>query len=417
VSSSSNKLALVRPDRRERRRERKTDMPTGFCSLCGGPQVLCGGTNAARTACTGGAASLDDVRWLTAIRATYVGLLLTGSVATAWGGTLLRLARLVVGDTRPSTGLLQVAAQHAPLGRSVDNELTASLAMGYAGSEDLVQLDGLRSHVGRVWRAQGLAPWVSELYVVAYTAARTTPLAPQPIPLFAVRCARCWQKVAHKVPRERPPLIVAADRFDLAIRCPGCKEIPGHPLPVGLSLPHPVGRCVARQGHLPGEAEAHVTCDTHDDLPVDVIEGVCEVGREVMAEALTRAVSMTEGKSLRDSDLLDAVVRAQELARRRRTDAALTEVGRRMEGFVQALDAGAVDFGDVEHLEGAVRGALGLPDPAEEGAAGGFDLRKVATTVAVTVFEGLGLKGVLEKLGASSGPERPQPRARRKGER
>jgi hypothetical protein len=417
VSSPSNKLALATPDRRERRGERKADTPTGFCSLCGGPQVLCGGTSAARTACTGGAGSLDDVRWLTAIRATYVGLLLTGSVATAWGGTLLRLARLVVGDTRPSTGLLQVAAEHAPLGRSVDNELTASLAMGYAGSEDLVQLDGLRSHVGRVWRARGLAPWVSELYVVAYTAARTTPLAPQPIPLFAVRCAQCWQKAAHRAPRKRPPLIVAADRFDLAIRCPGCKEIPGHPLPVGVSLPHPVGRCVARQGHLPGEAEAHVTCDTHDDLPVDVIEGVCEVGRGVMAQALVQAVAMTEGKSPRDSDLLDAVVRAQELAQRRRTDAAFTEVDRRMEGFVQGIEGGAVGFGDIEHLEGTLRDALGLPDPAEEGASGGFDLRKVATTVAETVFEGLGLKGFLERLGASPGPDRPQPRARRKGER
>ena len=51
---------------------------------------------------------------------------------------------------RPSPGLLQVAAQHAPLGRSVDNELTASLAP--SGDPNLEHLSILLRWQGSRWR-------------------------------------------------------------------------------------------------------------------------------------------------------------------------------------------------------------------------------------------------------------------------
>ena len=67
------------------------------CTLCGGPARLCGGARR----CTGFFGAPRTLRWLTALRATYAGLVLTRTVAALWGGTLLRFGRLLAAGVAP----------------------------------------------------------------------------------------------------------------------------------------------------------------------------------------------------------------------------------------------------------------------------------------------------------------------------
>src|SRR5262249_42264559 len=72
--------------------------PPSACTLCGGPARLCGGVRR----CTYLPGSPRELRWLTAIRAVYVGLVLTRTPAALWGGALLRFGRrLTTSDGAP----------------------------------------------------------------------------------------------------------------------------------------------------------------------------------------------------------------------------------------------------------------------------------------------------------------------------
>ena len=72
-----------------------SDAPPLLCGTCGGPPQLCGGMSGE---CIGGTDSPRSLRWLTAFRAVYAGLVLITTPGALWGGALLRLGRqLAVG--------------------------------------------------------------------------------------------------------------------------------------------------------------------------------------------------------------------------------------------------------------------------------------------------------------------------------
>src|SRR5580704_15098956 len=102
------------------------------CTLSGGPPRLRGSLNR----CSGGGSTLLELRWLTAIRTVYGCLLLTGTPAAVWGGSLLRMGRLVTRGTTPPAGIADVAAEHVPVGAD-SGALAASFAVAYLEHEDL----------------------------------------------------------------------------------------------------------------------------------------------------------------------------------------------------------------------------------------------------------------------------------------
>ena len=316
------------------------------CSLCGGPPRLCGGF----LRCSGGVSTPDDLRWLTGIRATYAGLLLTPTPAALWGGCLLRMGRLVVAGTVPPAGLVDLAAEHAPLGALAESALAATLAAGYLHQDDHDQLWRLREIVDAGFLERGLSPWLADLWI-GVAAALQTPLEPKAYPLFAVQCEACWgtdDKPGDKA-RPRPALYHHVDTYDLAIRCPGCGLVPPHLLPgVKIGEPHPVGRCVGRRA---GGARH---CITHPGYELDG-EGLCVEGHVVMEQALAAATAMVNGHRPNDPALVEAVVKAQRIAGRAQGEANLRAMDAQMERFVRPFAEGGA-LPPAEDLLGAFAG-------------------------------------------------------------
>src|SRR5215470_5505858 len=167
MTTGANMVSLVLRGPEEPREEGPGALES--CTLCGGPPRLCGSIHR----CSGGGATPLDLRWLTAIRTVYGCLLLTGTPAAVWGGSLLRMGRLVTQGTHPPTGIAEVAAEHAPLGAGAD-ALPASLALAYVEHEDLDRLWNLRELLDGVCREGRLAPWLDDLWV-GVRAALATP--------------------------------------------------------------------------------------------------------------------------------------------------------------------------------------------------------------------------------------------------
>jgi len=352
--------------------EPREDPPVSLasCTLCGGPPRLCGNV----TRCSGGASTPLGLRWLTAIRAVYGCLLLTGTPGAVWGGSLLRMGRLVTRGTTPPAGITDIAAEHASLGAS-EGALPASLALAYLEHDDLERLWDLRELLGEVSRDGRLAPWLDDLWV-GVRAALATPLAPKAFPLFAVRCERCWGEDESGA---RRPLYRHVDTYDQAIRCPGCGEIPKHPLPgVTIGQPHPVGRCVG------GAWGTRTACMSHEGYELDG-EGLCMEGRAVMARAVPLAAEMVGRKVPYDQALVEAVVTAEGIRQRAQGAARVEALGNQMERLVQATE-----------LNGAASSVDAFLTAFEQGvttAVGGALLGEVVGTL----LEGLGLGKQLRK--------------------
>ncbi len=310
------------------------------CSLCGGPPRLCGGL----LRCSGAVATPNELRWLTGIRCVYGALLLTPTPASRWGGSLLRMGRLVVAGSIPPAGIADVAAEHAPLFRTPHlSSVPVSRAVAYLEHEDLDRLWELRELVDLAVQESSLSPWLDDL-LVGVRAALATPLdRVRVFPVFAVRCEKCWGTDARG-PRRR--LFEHVETYDQAIRCPGCGEVPTHPLPgVKIGEPHPVGRCVG------GAYGARSHCMAHEGYELDR-EGLCLEGRAVLARAVEEAVAMVHHDKPTDPALVDAVIRAQAIAQKAQHEADLTALGHQMERFVTDFQAGGgtVDGSNLDHL-------------------------------------------------------------------
>jgi hypothetical protein len=309
------------------------------CSLCGGPPRLCGGT----LRCSGAVATHNELRWLTGIRCVYGALLLTPTPASRWGGSLLRMGRLVVAGSTPPARVVEVAADHAPLFRTPVSRRPVPLALAYLEHEDLDRLWELRELVDLAFREGSLSPWLDDL-LVGVRAALATPLDKMRVfPVFAVRCEKCWGPDARG-PRRR--LFEHVDTYDQAIRCPGCGEVPTHPLPgVKIGEPHPVGRCVG------GAYGARSQCMAHEGYELDRA-GLCLEGRAVLVRAMEEAAAMVHHDAPMDPALVDAVMRAQAIARKAQHEADLTALGHQMERFVTEFQAGGgtVDAANLDQV-------------------------------------------------------------------
>ncbi len=309
------------------------------CSLCGGPPRLCGGI----LRCAGAVATPNELRWLTGIRCVYGALLLTPTPASCWGGALLRMGRLVVAGSTPPAGIVEVAVEHAPLFRTPHASRPVPLALAYLQHEDLDRLWELRELVDLAFGEDSLSPWLDDL-LVGVRAALATPLDKMRVfPVFAVRCERCWGTHARG---SRQRLFEHVDTYDEAIRCPGCGEVPRHPLPgVKIGEPHPVGRCVGRA------YGARFQCMAHQGDELDR-EGLCLEGKAILVRAMEEAVAMVNHHTPMDPALVDAVMRAQAIARKAQHEADLTALGHQMERFVTEFQAGGgtLDAGNLAHV-------------------------------------------------------------------
>ena len=264
------------------------------CTLCGGPAQLCGGARR----CMGFDGSPRELRWLTAIRSIYGGLVLTRSPAAPWGGALLRFGRLLVaGEGAPPT-TASIASEHAnPCGAGTGVG-TAELALAYLQDGDLERLSELSRRL-----RENRAPWLVDLAALGPRAAASTPLDREHFQLFAVICDDC----AHA----REPLDALHEEvgtYDDAIRCPRCGALSKHPLPgVKIGEPHPVARC------LPGSGSAERICIMHNRGEVDA-EWLCVDGRVIFDRALIEVSKIARARTPFERELVQAFVRARRRA-------------------------------------------------------------------------------------------------------
>jgi hypothetical protein len=258
-----------------------------LCSLCGGPERLCGGADC----CLGGPRSAAEQRWLVALRAAYAGLLLTTTPAALWGGALLRFARQLAARERLPRSL---AVEYADPCCALPSSEAAKFAIAYLKEGDVASLQAL--HPLRDARAR----WLMVVCTLGVRAALATPLEGKTFGLVAVVCDRC---VGHA--RSRASIlgrVVPVGTYDAAIRCPRCGAVAPHPLPrIEIGELHPVSRCVA--GGTRG-------CMSHDGEDLDA-DGLCGVGRAVYDQAVAKLARKEGAPTPRDRDLLDALLRAQ----------------------------------------------------------------------------------------------------------
>jgi hypothetical protein len=279
------------------------DLPLGSCASCRGPVRLCGGP----ARCTFQPISALEGRWLSAIRAVYVGIVLTGTEAGLWGGTLLLWARRLAAFERARSGpaalaIGDMAGRHADPG-GIDPWLAARLAIAYLERGELDAVQQLHRALGR----QGAADWLVDVLLVAPRAARATPLEHQRFALFSVLCDTCAS------PPGRSAVEIGFDptpTYDGAIRCSRCERAHVHPLRGATSgTPHPVGRC------FPGGSVAPSRCFMHADegLQANVLDasGLCPVGRATMARALDEAERIGQPVTPADREVLEALERAR----------------------------------------------------------------------------------------------------------
>jgi hypothetical protein len=281
------------------------EVTPGDCTLCGGPTQLCGGIQH----CTGGPLSALELRWLTAVRAVYAGLVLTRTVAALWGGALLRFARQLavsaLASGRPPASLARLAAEHADPGCEVSGSVVTGLAMAYLLHGDLERL----SELSRALR-EAQAPWLVELGIVGPRAALLTPLDRERVGLVAVLCDDCARNAAFPLDQRYEHVAT----YDAAIHCSRCGSLSVHPLPgVTMGAPHPVGRCVSGAG-----TETRV-CWMHDDQELDV-EGLCIEGRATFDRAVLEVAKLGRASTPFERNLVQALVRARRQALNARID-------------------------------------------------------------------------------------------------
>jgi hypothetical protein len=280
---------------------------------------------------------------LTAIRSVYGGLLLTPTPAALWGGTLVRLAQFVCGDKPAPANLVALAAEHADPDSGFSPTGAAELALAFLQTGDAKHLQVL----GPAFSARSLAPWLTDLWV-GVRAALSCPLDRATWPLFAVACPSCAG--------QNRALLVDIGTYDEAIRCPHRDLVPAHPLPgVRIGEPHPVGRCV---GGLRGR---RTTCMVHD-AELDA-EGLCVEGRALMDRAVVEVAAMMSKVAPFERTLVDAVVRAQRIAKDARTEAEMAAFAERLHkamGLDAGTPEGAADLnGTLDRILTVVESELG----------------------------------------------------------
>ena len=307
------------------------DLDPAVCPICSGPVRICGGLQA----CTTGALRQGDRPWITAIRLVYVGVALTSTPASLWGGAMLLLARRIAPRRAPEPRIAALALEHADPGGEETGRCTA-LALQFLGHEAPARVsppetrgtrlsaDGAARELYLLLHPQTAAPWLREMVTAAQAAARATPLdARTRFPLFRVLCGACGRD--DRAPFEH------VGTFDEAIRCPGCLMIHRHPIrAVTLGAPHPVGRCLPD----PADPQRCMVHERHEvwegtqglfgevDVPVRAervrggsldAEGLCPEGRATMSRAEAMVAEVGEPITPAERALFEAVARAKDV--------------------------------------------------------------------------------------------------------
>jgi hypothetical protein len=281
--------------------------------------------------------------WVSAIRLTYVGVCLTTTPASLWGGTMLRLARRMVGSAPMPDGIPALALEHANPGGEEAARCTA-LALRFLGVDlghdlgrDLGRdvalervpasvrgpsVDGAARELYLLLRPETAAPWLFETVVSARRAAVATPLDERTrFPLFRVLCASCAPSAAPG-----RGLFEHVGTYDVAIRCPGCLVLHRHPIrAVTIGAPHPVGRCL-RDPQDPCLCMVHEVHEAHEGaiggapLHVEQVqgglldaEGLCPEGRATLTRAQAIVAELGQPVTPADRTLFDAVARARDV--------------------------------------------------------------------------------------------------------
>ena len=212
------------------------------CSLCGGPPRLCGGLPRR----SGAVATPNELRRPTGIRRVYGALLLTPTPASRWGGSLLRMGRLVVAGRPRRRGFADVAAEHAPLLRTPHlSSLPVSPPSPTSSTRTLIGSWELRELVDLAFWQGSLSPWL-----VYSSSSASGPRSRRldkvrVFPVFAVRCEKCWGTNA----RGSPPAAFRARRhLRPGHPLPGLRGSPDAPAPGREIVRPPSGRPLRRRG-------------------------------------------------------------------------------------------------------------------------------------------------------------------------
>lgn len=273
--------------------------PFDLCGRCGGPAYLCD-----RIACEHDhAVDLDarDRLWLTAVRALMLGTFLCRTVASSYGGVLLRAARALVGASDPPPWD-HLAGRLPHPGYELRRDAAAALATAYLRDGDLAALSRLSASL---YTTNDALLWRRRL--AAEKAALSLPSEGARSTLLALVCDDCAGEHAAGESQR----LEAAATFDAAIECPRCRAPHKHPLPgLPIGRPHPVTRCT---GGLAGDRRR---CLIHGELLGP--EDVCGEGFPALAKARAWAADRPEELLSTWPDLARALQRAQRMDRDRR---------------------------------------------------------------------------------------------------
>ncbi len=280
-----------------------------LCGTCGGPPQLCGGMSGE---CMGGADSPRVLRWLTAFRAVYAGLVLITTPGALWGGALLRLGRQLAVGKLPRGFADAVDVRAYPSG-VISGRAAAKLALPYLRGRD-ADHEAL-STLFR-WLLAGSAPWLVDVRKLGARAAICSPLDATHWDLLAVLCDSCADiAVSDGLPVHLEHRIVSVGSYDAAIRCPACGVVPAHPLgEVTTGEPHPVGRCLPDPRKSSGGR-----CWSHRGGELDS-EGLCSEGRGIFDQAALEMKAFGATTNPYQRNIVESFLRARWWATARRVD-------------------------------------------------------------------------------------------------
>jgi hypothetical protein len=311
-------------------REGLLERPRGpvSCAECHGPIFLCQGLHDPEE----GSVGPEVLRAVTALRAAYMGLLLSPVAPMEQiAATLLLAARAsLLGSDGRSIGYASMIAD--PQSSTVSATDAARMVCTMLLPE---KIDGRVGKTLYKLLGNSKAKYLEDAIGVSFRAAQTSPVMQRgTFDLVALVCAGCAARMGAE--SDGWDRLAAADTFDHAVTCPVCHGDHVHPFGYGVRRIHPVSRCW-------GNDEAG--CCVHGGG--EMTQGLCAKGR-AMYEGAFAKIGAHLGSANRASATSASGPNGAETGERRLVEALLRA---KKHEEIDAANAANEKLRDVEPLE------------------------------------------------------------------